>query len=148
MAGKMRDTARQAYEIARDSGLLSERRMQVFQDICEHGPCTQLESWRRLSPNSNSGAITTRFSELERMDLIKTVGVKVDAFTKQSNTLWGATGDQPKKLERPINTNDYSLGYGDAIKSILETTKEMLAIGKIGYQVRVEIERICKEVAQ
>lgn len=148
----MTETSKIAYEQAKASGLLSERRLQVFEDICDYGPCTQLQTWRRIAPNSATGAIATRFSELAAMDLIEKCGEKRDDESGALNTLWYITGRPAKEITKPEAhaqfTNAFDEGFKAAINAILEKTIELAKQAKIPYQTRIEIEAICREVSQ
>jgi len=144
----MRETTLTAYKLAESSGLLSARRLQVLRDICEHGPCTQLETWRRVSPQSNSGAITTRFSELERMDVIKVVGEKRDALTGAVNSMWDVTGNPPKPLHR-VSAKDQA--YNAALEDYLKEVDRCLGLSNshqesLGYRDRAIAQRIAAKL--
>lgn len=141
----MRETTLKAYKIAEESGLLNNRRMQVFKDICVHGPCTELDSWRRISPNSNSGVITTRFSELKRMGVIEIAGERKDEVTQAYNKLWDVTGKTPVKLEKV--TPKSVMIHNSALDSVLKEVQRRMCLPTVhpqhvGYAQRVMVEDI------
>lgn len=145
----MKETALKAYEKAVESGLVHGRRMEVFADICRHGPSTQLESWRRVAPNSNSGAVTTRFSELERMQLIMVVGSRKDEFTGMENSVYYVTGKDPVALPKKNESqDDYTKGWNAALGEIINLAVEKQLTNKIGYQTRITIQELCTEIAE
>lgn len=131
----MRQTSLEAYRLAESSGLLSKRRLEVFKDICENGPCSMNSTWRRIAPNSANGSITTRFSELERMELIVQVGLELDKHSGMKVALWDVTGKSPKKLE--VNR---ATGFTLGVEACITEVKILAAEAKIPYAVRLEIE--------
>ena len=96
-----RETSIEAYHRVKESGLLSELRLRVYEILCHHGPMTageMLEYTNKKIPHS--GVYTTRFSELQRWGAIKEVDKRPCKTTGFTAIVWGITGDLPVKPEK------------------------------------------------
>jgi hypothetical protein len=94
----IRETSVEAYDEIKENGLLSERRFEVYDFIARNGPCSinkllQDKAWI----GRNTGSLTGRISELERMGLIVPWG-KETAPTGHRVILWEITKNLPSKL--------------------------------------------------
>lgn len=98
----MRDTSIAAYNAIRDNGLLSHRRMQVYEYIYRNGPCTTKAVTDYLTAKSNlrSDSFRPRFAELEKMGVLKTIGETTCKQTGRYVLLWDVTSELPKPLEK------------------------------------------------
>jgi hypothetical protein len=74
----------------------------VYDFIYKHGPVTATECWRDLSPNSATGVIAARVTELAQMGVLDEVGTKLDDKTGHRCVLWDVNENLPKKLKRSI----------------------------------------------
>lgn len=93
----MRQTSIDAYNKIRSEGLLSTRRFEVYDYIFKHGPCTAKDVIRaKQPPGTSGGTYTSRFSELERLGVIKDIGTVKCKHTGLSVTLWETTDNLPK----------------------------------------------------
>lgn len=95
----MRETSLDAYRTIEANGMLSRRRWEVYSYTFHNGPTTAKRAWRALAPQSNSGVITTRFSELQERGVLKDVGQEVDEDSGMMATLWDVTADLPRKVD-------------------------------------------------
>jgi hypothetical protein len=98
----MRRTSLEAYQEIVENGLLSKRRLQVYQILFKYGPLTGgqiLQIAKSKIPIGNSGTITTRLSELRRQGAIKEVGEINCPISGYKSILWDVTNDIPVKLE-------------------------------------------------
>jgi Fe2+ or Zn2+ uptake regulation protein len=102
-----RHTSILAYHAIKENGLLSHRRLQVYECLFHRGPLTANEVTRyyqKKNPRIKDGAINGRFSELKYFGLIKEVGFKDDIVSGHKNILWDVTPnfhtDNSKKLSR------------------------------------------------
>lgn len=97
----MRQTSATAYNEIKNSGLLSKRRFEVYQALYLYGPMTANELIRHFKvhrPEGNQTSYNARFSELERMGVIKEVGTKKDDVSGNECILWDCTDALPGKL--------------------------------------------------
>jgi hypothetical protein len=99
-----RDTSIEAYHAIRDNGLLSKRRFQVYDELYHNGPLTANEvvrKYQRTNPNIKDASINGRFSELERIGVIRDTGeVRVDEISGHNCILWDVTSNLPVKPEK------------------------------------------------
>lgn len=95
----IRNTSREAYEKIKANGLLSERRMQVYDVLYVHGPLTQNETWKlvqeKYNPEISKQSINPRFAEMELRTVVEVVGSKCCSVTKQKCLLWDVTPNLP-----------------------------------------------------
>lgn len=99
----IRRTSIEAYRKIESQGLLSKRRLEVYQYVYNHGPVIAKEAWLAIAPNSNSGVITTRFSELQRAGVLEPVGETIDERTGMIAILWDVTDQLPRKVQRVVS---------------------------------------------
>lgn len=97
----MRSTSIETYHRIKSSGLLSNRRFEVYAALYHCGPMTANELIRlqkQKHPDSNQTGWNARFSELERMGVIKAVGTKKDSVSGNDCVVWECTDSLPVKL--------------------------------------------------
>lgn len=96
-----RDTSIEAFNKIRDNGLLSKRRMQVYEYLFEHGPCTAKQVTGNLRQGlQDSGGYNTRLSELRRMGVVKEVDKIVCPESGQKVILWDVTSNMPTEIHK------------------------------------------------
>lgn len=91
-----RETSIEAYYKAKELGVISGRRLEVYKILCEHGPMTAGEILG-YNDSVHSGVYTTRLSELKAMGAIKEVGKRPCNKTGFTAIVWEITGDMPVK---------------------------------------------------
>lgn len=99
----MRQTSLDVYRQIESENLLSRMRWIVYKYIFHNGPCTISQTTNAFAKDIMSlrgGTISSRFSELERVGVIKEVGVINCPFTGREVTLWDVTPNLPVKLEK------------------------------------------------
>lgn len=97
----MRLTSINAYNRIKDEGLLSQRRLEVYQILYQHGPLTANEIVRKAKeshPNVNQTGFNARLSELKRMKVVAEVGDRHDEVSGHRCLLWDVTDGLPSKL--------------------------------------------------
>jgi hypothetical protein len=103
-----RKTSIDAYYKIKQEGLLSKRRMEVYEALYEFGPLTANELVRhmkRISPESNQTGWNARFSELQRLGVIHEVGVRCDEISGNQCIVWDVTDQLPSgKIENQGKT--------------------------------------------
>jgi hypothetical protein len=99
----IRSTSIEAYNTIKDNGLLSKRRWEVYDWLFHNGPSYANKVWREINPHANNGVVTTRFSELKAMGLVREVGETIDERSGMACILWDVTADLPRKISKVIN---------------------------------------------
>lgn len=99
-----RRTSIEAYNAIKENGLLGQIQWRVYQYVFYHGPCTAKSAWQAISPEKGSGVILTRFSELERMGAVETIGKTIDPHSKMPVLLWDVTDRIPVKQKKRKST--------------------------------------------
>lgn len=101
----MRDTSIEAYNRIKDEGLLSERRLQVYEILFENGPLTGnqlIKIAQKQYPMLNTGAFNTRLSELRNAGVVKELREIICPVTGYNVILWDVTSRLPIKVEKAI----------------------------------------------
>lgn len=104
-----RETSKEAYTKIKDSGLLSKRKWQVYDHVFVHGPVIARDVWKKIAPETSTGSICTRLSELREMGVVKEVGTKVDQATGMTVIEWDVTANLPRKLQKKKTVEDIRL---------------------------------------
>jgi hypothetical protein len=97
----MRQTSIDCYYEIRSNGLLSKRRMEVYEMIFLNGPLTANEIVRISKseyPNTNPSSFHARLSELKRFGVILEVGEKKDEVSGNNCYMWDLTDRTPFKI--------------------------------------------------
>ena len=102
----MQQTSIKAFHEIKESGVLTDLRLKVFEIICEHGPMTANEMRHHADPTANSGVFASRFSELERMDLIEKCGKRKCGTTGKTAIVWQITGRDAQPLPKQISKRE------------------------------------------
>lgn len=99
----VRDTSIEAYHKIKESGVLSERRMEVYDILFNHGPLTATEIFQYSKLNGVKGYrhnTNSRLYELRDMGVVKEVQTTTCSVTGQTVILWDVTSNLPEKLEK------------------------------------------------
>jgi hypothetical protein len=100
-----RETSIEAYMKIKESGLLSERRWEVYNVVYNNGPLTSAEAFRILNagrPIKNITQSRARFTELRDMGVFKEVGEKFCSITGHKVILWDVTSKLPIEISKPL----------------------------------------------
>lgn len=96
----VRATSIETYRQISESGLLSQRRLEVYKAICKCEPCTSGEAIKYMSEHgiqhSHIAQSRGRFTELRDLGVIKEVGVRACAVSGRKCIVWEVTGDLPQ----------------------------------------------------
>ncbi len=117
------EQSRKAFNTIKDNGLLSKRRFQFYEIIYEFGPITIAEALkvasRRILSN-NIGSHSGRFSELEKMGVIESVGVIKCKESRHENNQWVVTSKLPKQLPKASKKIKLEMWDGFYVSQTLE----------------------------
>lgn len=96
----VRQTSIDCYNEIKANGLLSKRRMEVYEILFHHGQLTANEIVRVSKaeyPNTNPSSFHARLSELKRYGVIIEVGEKRDEVSGNNCYIWDLTDNLPSK---------------------------------------------------
>ena len=107
-----RSTSIKAYREIRDSGLLSERRWQVYRALYKHGPATASEIYFKAKMKKQlQASIPSRLAELRHMECVDEVGKRPCKHTGKTCIVWDVNGKLPTPLVRPSNKKDREIKF-------------------------------------
>lgn len=130
-----------SYRIAKEMGLLTKRREDVFLIIKNNGPISMVDIVKEFTKTktlSTEGSISGRLSELRQMDLIEECGEKHNAISGMKNTLYRVTDRAPKpllkretraELEQRLNQRISNLQ--GVLRYVARTSREPLIICRV-----------------
>jgi len=98
---RIRNTSKQVYHQIKASGVLSQRRWEVFDWLWHNGPATGREAIRGARAADHGPVISqtrARLTELRDMGAIEEIGTTIDNVTGNEVILWDVTGNMPHKL--------------------------------------------------
>lgn len=99
----IRDTSIAVYHQIVAEGLLSKRRLQVYDCLYKHGPMTQNETYVELNvPNLQQSSIMPRFAELKDMGVIRETGKRICTVTGRTVLEWDVTSKLPVKKDKEL----------------------------------------------
>lgn len=94
----MRYTSRQAYDYICESGILGDRRTQVYSVLYNNGPLSSRDVWEAIRPHYPrvpQHSINPRMIELSELKVVRDVGVKICSYTGRRVMLWDVTDHTP-----------------------------------------------------
>ena len=101
---RVRRTSVETFEKIRSSGLLSERRFQVYGILFREGPITGGQVARRMQELHNVGgfseSVRNRLTELREFGCVEEVGETPCPVTGNRSILWDVTPDLPSEHPR------------------------------------------------
>ena len=102
----IRTTSAEAFNKIKEEGLLSKRRLQVYEVLYEHGPLVGSQIARRVKKNfgswCQSETIRNRLTELRDMGAVVERGEALDPQNGRRVILWDVSGELPKPLVKPL----------------------------------------------
>lgn len=104
MDKRTRRTSAETFEKIRTSGILSERRLQVYEILYREGPLTGGQVARRMQELHNVGgfseSVRNRLTELRDRGCVEEVGEAPCPVTGNRSILWDVTPDLPTEHPR------------------------------------------------
>ena len=97
-----RQTSIDCYNEIKANGLLSKRRLEVYEAIFKAAPCTTNEALMFI--HSGSHGVGSRTTELRELGVIYEKGVKKCLVTGRSVIEWDLTDNLPKDIKLKTNT--------------------------------------------
>lgn len=100
-----RQTSIDCYNQIKANGLLSKKRFEIYEALCNLAPCTSAEALSTmLSKNSAITSSRARFTELRELGVIYEKGTKRCSITGKTAIEWDLTDKLPIKEKAPIVT--------------------------------------------
>lgn len=117
----MRETSQLAYQQIKAEGLLTRARLEVYEAVCHHEPCTSGEAFASVShdrhPLSQSRA---RFTELRDRGVIREVAVRPCQVSGRRCIVWAVTGDLPVEPENEAPSKPTKEEMRVALREVVE----------------------------
>lgn len=130
----IRETSIEAYRTIKEKGLLSKRRLEVYEQLYEYGPMTAGQIGRRMvgyrsAVSTADRNIHARLTELRDAGCIKELGEKKCPVTGMLVIVWDVTTSLPRLLNKEIKEtrNEKIKRLEQALREISETTTDMFS---------------------
>ena len=107
-----RYTSKEVYKQIKDNGLLSKRRLEVYDIIFEHGSMTgaEVSNIHKIQfgtiGSTVSETIRNRITELRDMGVVRELGTTECPITSNTVILWDVTSNLPKNLPKRLSKNE------------------------------------------
>lgn len=127
---QVRETSIEAYNYITSSGVISERRAQIYAILYKHGPLTAGEALKFVEEEFGYRPYSSthgRFTELRDMGVVKELGKKKCDMTGREVILWDVTAAFPTKIEK-MPSNKELVGI---LSKENERLRELLRVNNI-----------------
>ena len=114
----IRQTSIDCFNQIKEEGLLSKRRLQVYESIYNSAPCTASEVFKDKNLKTNQSG---RFTELRDLGVIYEKGERVCSITGMNVIEWDLTDRLPINIKNPNKTKKQRLDT--ALNSLRELYK-------------------------
>ena len=113
-----RQTSIDCYNKIKEEGLLSKRRLQVYESIYNSAPCTASEVFKEKNLKTNQSG---RFTELRDLGVIYEKGERICSITGRNVIEWDLTDRLPVNVKNTNKTKKDKIN--DALNSLRELYK-------------------------
>lgn len=120
----IRQTSIDCYNKIKANGLLSKRRLEVYEILFKNGPLTANEIVRIAKasyPDVNPSSFHARLSELKKYGVIIEIGEKKDIISNNTCYIWDLTDRLPKDIK--LSTSSKKSRVNDALNAFRELYK-------------------------
>lgn len=114
-----RETSIQVYNEIKQKGLLSPKRMEIYECIYLHGRMTASEVFQKLGLKTNQSG---RFTELREIGCLSEYGTKICSVTSNTAIVWEVTNNLPTELPKQLNAKQKKK---EVLDLITELAKEL-----------------------
>jgi hypothetical protein len=118
---KIRQTSIECYNQIKEEGLLSKRRLEVYEALLSTAPCTSSEAIRNAKTTFGVFGVSSRFTELRELGVIYERGEKQCSITGRNVIEWDLTDRLPVNIKNPNKTKKQRMD--DALNSFRELYK-------------------------
>jgi hypothetical protein len=115
---KTRQTSIDCYNKIKQEGLLSKRRLQVYESVLINAPCTASEVFNEKNLKTNQSG---RFTELRDLGVIYEKGERLCSVTGRNVIEWDLTDRLPINVKKSNKTKKHKIN--DALNSLRELYK-------------------------
>jgi len=115
---RTRQTSIDCYNKIKQEGLLSKRRLQVYESIFNYAPCTASEVFNEKNLKTNQSG---RFTELRDLGVIYEKGERLCSVTGRNVIEWDLTDRLPVNVKKSNKTKKNKID--DALNSLRELYK-------------------------
>ena len=116
-----RQTSIQCFNKIKQEGLLSKRRLEVYEALYTSAPCTSSEAIRNAKTTFGVFGVSSRFTELRDLGVIYEKGEKQCTITGRNVIEWDLTDKLPVNFKNKNKTKKQRID--DAINSFRELYK-------------------------
>lgn len=122
----VRETSAQAYKEIKENGLLSVKRMEVYETIYLNGKMTSAEAYMVMNRDKPKSSLISqsraRFTELRDMGCLSECGTKTCSVTSKKAIVWEVTNNLPKDLPKTLSSKQKK---EEVLKLITELAEEL-----------------------
>jgi hypothetical protein len=140
-----RETSAECYREIVENGLVSKKRLEVYQIVYKSGPMTSAEVYLELTQGRRVNAISqsrARFTELRQMDLLQEKGTKKCSVTGKTAILWDVTANMPRKLQATGKTKQKKK------EEALESLRELYKSVPIHHTINKRFREVANNIRQ
>jgi hypothetical protein len=112
----IRQTSIDCYKKIKSEGLLSKRRLEVYESLYTSAPCTSSEAIRNAKTTFGVFGVSSRFTELRDLGVIYEKGIKKCSVTGRNVIEWDLTDKLPVNFKSKNKTKKQRIN--DAINSL------------------------------
>jgi|TARA_R110000744_G_scaffold242875_1_gene359927 hypothetical protein len=116
-----RKTSIETFNKIKQEGLLSKRRLEVYEALYTSAPCTSSEAIRNAKTTFGVFGVSSRFTELRDLGVIYEKGEKQCTITGRNVIEWDLTDKLPVSFKNKNKTKKQRIN--DAINSLRELYK-------------------------
>lgn len=118
---KTRQTSIDCYNQIKSEGLLSKRRLQVYESIFNYAPCTASEVFNDKNLKTNQSG---RFTELRDLGVIYEKGERLCRVTGRNVIEWDLTDKLPVNVKKTIKTKKQKINDALNLLRVLYKNKD------------------------
>ena len=119
---KTRQTSIDCYNQIKSEGLLSKRRLQVYESIFNYAPCTASEVFNDKNLKTNQSG---RFTELRDLGVIYEKGERLCRVTGRNVIEWDLTDKLPVNVKKTIKTKKQKINDALNLLRVLYKNKDI-----------------------
>jgi len=121
---KTRQTSIDCYNKIKQEGLLSKRRLEVYEAILSTAPCTSSEAIRNAKTTFGVFGVSSRFTELRDLGVIYEKGEKKCSITGRNVIEWDLTDRLPVNVKKTIKTKKQKINNALNLLRVLYKNKD------------------------
>ena len=118
---KTRQTSIDCFNQIKQEGLLSKRRLEVYEALLSSAPCTSSEAIRNAKTTFGVFGVSSRFTELRDLGVIYEKGEKECSITGRNVIEWDLTDRLPVNIKKSNKTKKHRIN--DTLNSLRELYK-------------------------